>query len=145
MEELRKNFVSKRNKLWNLIFKINNKTKYMFNYLIRTDTISTSLQYCNDNKKYRFNKKEIKNTDEQIKKNRKVKYIEEICEDKNQFKILEKKRAVCIDPNKGNLIYCGTYKKEKELTIYRYTQKQKKHETKVKKHNKIRKKCKKHL
>lgn len=140
VEELRKNFIDKREKIWGYLFKIKEKKKYMFNYLIRTDGMSTSIQYSKDNKKYRFNKKEIKNNKKEIKENKKVKYIEEVCKDENQFKLLCQKRAVCIDPNKGDLLYCGTYKKGKELTTYRYTQKQRKHETKTKKQTKVIKK-----
>jgi len=58
---------------------------------------------------------------------------------KNNKFALKNKNIVCIDPNKGDLIYSGTYKDD-EFVSFRYTNNQRRKEKKTKKYNNIRNK-----
>jgi len=60
------------------------------------------------------------------------KYIDEIDPE-----ILNDKKIAAIDPNKGDLIHCSTLNEEGERIGFRYTQDQRRKETKMKKYAKI--------
>ena len=130
-----KNYKKENNqfKLWNRVLKLDSKilkkNKYEFNYMIRTDGISVSILFIRtDNqgmplKYYNPNNKPIDNT----------KYIEkEIITDE-----LRSKKIVCVDPGCSDLIYCGSKDDDGNLETFRYTQNQRRLETRTKKYNKI--------
>lgn len=146
IEKLRRNFTDYQDILWNIFFKLDKKINkdYKFDYLLKTDNNACSLQFAlkRDGKKQRFkkgvNKKLDDKTKNKIKKGHQdVKYIDDILQ-KNRF-VLKDKNIVCIDPNKGDLIYSGTYKDNKFVS-FRYTNNQRRKEKKTKKYNNIRKK-----
>lgn len=146
IELLRRNFTKYQDILWNIFFKLNKKINknYKFDYLLKTDNNACSLQFALDTgeKKQRFKKGVNKKLNDKIKNkvtkgHQDVEYINEILK-KNKFALNEKK-IVCIDPNKGDLLYCGTYN-ENELVTFRYTNNQRRKEKKTKKYNNIRKK-----
>ena len=133
IEELRTNFGEKNlhHKIWNVIFNMKRKLfkekrKHKFDFILKTNGIACSVQFKLKNsmeKKVNVVKNKIESTN---------KYIEN-----NRFSILGKKNVVCIDPNKRDLIYSGMYKNNKFVN-YRYTQNQRRVETKSKKYKKIR-------
>ena len=120
-------------KLWNRFFKLDNKifkkNKYVFNYMIRTDGISIGLLFIRlDN-----NGIPLKYNNPNNKPEENTKYIEkEIITDE-----LRSKKIVCIDPNHSDLIYCGSKDENDKLQTFRYTQNQRRLETRTKKYNKI--------
>ena len=130
-----KNYKKENNqfKLWNRVLKLDSKmfkkNKYEFNYMFRTDGISVSILFIRtDNqgmplKYYNPNNKPTDNT----------KYIEkEIITDE-----LRSKKIVCVDPGCSDLIYCGSKDNDGNLETFRYTQNQRRLETRTKKYNKI--------
>jgi len=130
-----KNYKKENNqfKLWNRVLKLDSKilkkNKYEFNYMIRTDGISVGILFIRtDNqgmplKYYNPNNKPTDNT----------KYIEkEIITDE-----LRSKKIVCVDPGCSDLIYCGSKDNDGNLETFRYTQNQRRLETRTKKYNKI--------
>ena len=130
-----KNYKKENNqfKLWNRVLKLDSKmfkkNNYEFNYMIRTDGISVGILFIRkDNqgmplKYYNPNNKPTENT----------KYIEkEIITDE-----LRSKKIVCVDPGCSDLIYCGSKDNDGNLETFRYTQNQRRLETRNKKYNKI--------
>ena len=130
-----KNYKKENNqfKLWNRVLKLDSKmfkkNKYEFNYMIRTDGISVGILFIRtDNqgmplKYYNHNNKPTENT----------KYIEkEIITDE-----IRSKQIVCVDPGCSDLIYCGSKDNDGNLETFRYTQNQRRLETRTKKYNKI--------
>ena len=144
VELLRRNFTKYQDILWGLFFNINKKINknYKFDYLLKTDNSACSLQFALDTgiKKQRFQKKVNKKKEESVSKNIKahknVQYIDDAL--KKNKNILKNKNIVCIDPNKGDLIYAGKYIDNK-FVAFRYTNNQRRKEKKTKKYNKIRK------
>ena len=123
-------------KLWNRFFKLNKRVfkkgkKYTFSFMIRTDGVSGCSLFVrtdtdgNPLKKTNKNKKcsEEVNTD----------YIEkiEITDE------LRKMKVVCADPGMSDLIYCGAKDENGKLQTFRYTQNQRRLETRLKKYNKL--------
>jgi len=146
IEDLRLNFTNHQDILWDIFFKINKKINknYKFDYLLKTDNNACSLQFAikTEEKKQRFKKGVNKKLNDKtknkvVKSNKNVRYIDEVLK-KNKFAI-KNKNIVCIDPNKGDLIYSGTYK-DNEFTYFRYTNNQRRKEKKTKKYNNIRNK-----
>jgi len=119
--------------LWNRLFKLNKrvfkKNKYSFHNMIRTDGISISILFVrNDN-----NGKPLKKCPKNMNKEEEdLRYIEKVVWTDD----MKKKKIVCADPNMADLIYCGS-KTNNELTTFRYTQNQRRLETRTKKYNKI--------
>ena len=132
-----KNYKDKDNQylLWERFFKLNkkvfNKKQYKFNYIIRTDGISCCILFVRLDKDGNTLKKTIKNKKmcEEINTD----YIEqtEITDE------LKKKKVICIDPGHSDLIYCGSKDDNDKLQTFRYTQNQRRVETRMKKYNKI--------
>jgi hypothetical protein len=118
--------------LWKRIFKIDEKVfkknNYIFNYMIRTDGVSLSVLFIRIDKEGNIAKKKLNN-----KISTDTKYIEDI----QWTEKLKKKRVVCADPNLADIIYCGSKDKNGNLEIFRYTQNQRRLETRTKKYNKI--------
>jgi hypothetical protein len=119
--------------LWNRLFKLNKrvfkKNKYSFHNMIRTDGISISILFVrNDN-----NGKPLKKCPKNMNKEEEdLRYIEKVVWTDD----MKKKKIVCADPNMADLIYCGS-KTTNELTTFRYTQNQRRLETRTMKYNKI--------
>lgn len=140
IEELRTNFCKNNmyNEIWSALFNMKNKffkdkNKYEFNYLLKTNGISCSAQF-KLKKKHEANKKpKMKSS----KKKEEFKYIDDMTK-QNKFEILTKKNVACIDPNKRDLMYCGTYVNNK-FKHFIYTQLQRRKEMQTENHKKIRK------
>jgi hypothetical protein len=131
-----KNYKQNNNQfnLWNGIFKLNKrvfkKSKYSFHNMIRTDGISISILFVrNDN-----NNKPMKKCPKNITKEEdNIKYIENVIWT-NEMK---NKKIITIDPNLSDLIYCGSKDESGNLETFRYTQNQRRMETRTKKYKKI--------
>jgi len=120
-------------KLWDRLFdmkcKIYKKKHYIFNYMIKTDGISVSILFIRLDE----NNKSLKFNPYQTQAEENIKYIEKetITDD------IRNKKIVCIDPNYSDLIYCGSKDDNDVLQTFRYTQNQRRMETRVKKYSKI--------
>ena len=120
--------------LWDYFFRTNKrvfkKNKYHFNYMIRTDGVSVSILFV------RVDDKGIP-----VKKQKGKKYKEQLdCEYIENVKLTEeeqKMKIVTVDPNKQDLGYCGSKDKNGNLETFRYTQNQRRLETRTKKYMKI--------
>jgi hypothetical protein len=123
-------------KLWNFFFKtdmkcfhrLNDEHKYTFHHQIRTDGVSCSILLIRKDMVGRTIKtpKPNKGGDE--------KYIDELAEE--ELTLIKDKKVVAIDPNMSDLIFCVD-SDEKNQTQFRYTQDQRRKETKVKKYRNI--------
>ena len=119
--------------LWNRFFNLNDKifkkNQYTFNYMIKTDGVSVSILFVRLDK----NNKPMKYNPYQTPSDENIKYIEniKITDD------LKSKKVVCIDPNYSDLIYCGSKDENDNLQTFRYTQNQRRLETRVKKYSKF--------
>ena len=124
------NLKKNENKIWKLFFRterqcFNNK-KYTFHHMINTDGVSCSIILIRNDmigKRIPINKKK---NDE--------KYIDEL--DEKEYDRLQDKTIVAIDPNMGDLLYCVD-DVIKEKNHFRYTQDQRRKETKQKKYRNI--------
>ena len=110
-----------KEELWNKVFKFGKKVfrkkGHDFGYMIKTDGIGVSLLFS----KVGINNHKIKEQ-----------YIEEQI---NIAELIGNKKVGVIDPNYGNLIYC-VHMELGKTKKFRYTQRQRDHETKRKKYNK---------
>jgi hypothetical protein len=121
--------------LWDYFFRTNKrvfkKNKYQFNYMIKTDGISISILFIRlDDKGNPVKKQKGKKYKELLD----CEYIEkaELTEEQKKMKV------VTIDPNDGgDLIYCSSKNENEELETFRYTQNQRRLETRTKKYMKI--------
>jgi hypothetical protein len=121
--------------LWNEYFRLNKKTfkkgkKYTFSHMIRTDGISCCVLFI----KVDANGKPLSKTwkNKQCCSEENIDYIETA-----NIENIKNKKVVCADPNMSNLIYCGSYNNKNELETFRYTQNQRRLETRMKKYSKI--------
>jgi hypothetical protein len=131
-----KNINNYKDEIWRKFFNLDNKVfkrnNYKFNYMIKTDGVSVSiiLVKIDENNlpiKYTFN--QILNMEK-----RKEEIDKQYIEDQNNInEIFLNKNYVVIDPNKEDLMYCM----DKNGNKFRYTQSQRKKETKSKKYNLI--------
>ncbi len=120
--------------LWNKLFKLNkksfNKNKYSFNFMIRTDAISISILFVRND----INGKPLKKCPKNITKYEdNMNYIENI----EWNEINKNKKIVVADPNLTDLIYCGSKDENNNLETFRYTQNQRRLETRINKYSKI--------
>jgi len=116
-------------KIWNFFFrterKLFTKTGYSFHHMISTDGVGVSILF--------LRKDLVGNKIPNTKKNApKELYIDEL----NDYSALQNKKIVGIDPGKEDLIYCVD-DASKDATIFRYSQNQRRKETKLKKYNNI--------
>jgi hypothetical protein len=130
-----KNYKKENNqfKLWNRILKLDSKifkkNNYEFNYMIRTDGISVGILFI----RLGSNGLPLKHYNPINKPEENTKYIEkEIITDE-----LRSKKIVCVDPGCSDLIYCGSKDNDGNLETFRYTQNQRRLETRTKKYNRI--------
>lgn len=114
--------------IWKFFFRTERrcfkKTDYSFHHMISTDGVSCSIIFLRSDK---VGKKII-----QDKIPRPEKYIDEL----EDYSKLQDKRIVAIDPNLSDLLYCVD-SDERDRNFYRYTQNQRRKETKQKKYQKI--------
>jgi hypothetical protein len=121
------NIVRLENTIWSLFFKTQKKCfynkeyhKYRFNSMIETDGIGCSIQLIRQDLFGRTHLRQSKNLTGVEK------YIDEASID-----ILRNKKLVAIDPNLSDLLYCVT-KEDDRVSKLRYTQNQRRKETKSK-------------
>jgi hypothetical protein len=138
--------------LWNNNFKLNKKEfkrrNYSFNYMIKTDGIGCSvlLIKIKDGNPIKITTKLQK--EYETKMNDLDKYIEDV----EITQEMKNKRIVCIDPNLSDIIYCVSKDyvdkvivendklkviKEEQIITFRYTQNQRRLETRNKKYIKL--------
>jgi len=125
------NLVKYQERIWNFFFKTNLKCfhsdddyKYKFHCMIETDGVGVSILLIRkdlEGKRLKSPKVTLNNE----------KYINELTED--EYTILQEKNIVAIDPNMSDLIYCINEDGQK----FRYTQDQRRKETKQKKYRNI--------
>jgi len=123
--ELKKN----EDKIWKFFFrterKMFHKTGFSFHHMVSTDGIGLSILLLRDDlvgKKLPMMKKGIS----------KELYIDEL----DDYSILRDKKIVGVDPGKEDLIYCVD-DASKDANVFRYSQNQRRKETKIKKYNNI--------
>ena len=116
-------------KIWNFFFRTERKyftkTGYSFHHMISTDGVGISILFLQKElvgKKLPMMKKKVG----------KELYIDELTD----YSTLQNKKIIGIDAGKCDLIYCvdGV---NKDANVFRYSQDQRRKETKTKKHNNI--------
>ena len=124
------NLKKKENEIWKFFFRTErqcfSKKGYSFHHMIDTDGVSITILFIKDEyvgKKVPINK--IRTQE---------KYLEDI--QPKELQKLKKKKIVAIDPGKCDLIYCVD-NDNKEANKFRYSQDQRRKETKKKKYQKI--------
>jgi hypothetical protein len=127
---------NKYNELWNKFFNLSNRVfkkgqKYTFSHMIRTDGVSVCILFIHVDE----NGKPLSKTwaNKKCCQEENIDYIEkeEITEELKNMKV------VCADPGLSDLLYFGSYNDKNELETFRYTQNQRRLETRNKKYNKI--------
>jgi len=123
--ELKKN----EDKIWKFFFRTERKAFYKkgfsFHHMVSTDGIGLSILFLREDlvgKKLPMMKKGIS----------KELYIDEL----DDYSTLQNKTIVGIDPGKEDLIYCVD-DASKDANVFRYSQNQRRKETKMKKYNNI--------
>ena len=122
------NLIKRQAEIWKYFFHTEksyfSSNNYIFNYMIETDGIACSILLVRKDVAGKRFKPSIKTEKEY--------YIDDV-----DNSILKDKNIVAIDPNKSDLIYCIS-KQNDETLHFRYTQDQKRKETKDKKYRNIR-------
>jgi transposase len=130
-EYYRNNLVILADEIWSKFFKINSKVfrkkGYKFDHSINTDGISCCIQFIRTEYYGKFIPPQKKNMISE-------KYIDDL--EDTEYERLQTKHIVSIDPNKSDLIYCVD-DIIKERNHFRYTQDQRRKETKQKKYRNI--------
>ena len=123
--ELKKN----EDTIWKFFFrterKMFHKTGFSFHHMVSTDGIGLSILFLRDDlvgKKLPMMKKGMT----------KELYIDEL----DDYSKLQNKKVIGIDPGKEDLIYCVD-DASKDANVFRYSQNQRRKETKIKKYNNI--------
>ncbi len=124
------NLIRHQDRLWKFFFRTekrcfhnNNNGLYRFNHMIETDGISCSIILIRKDKYgKRFRVPKVKSKSEL--------YIDDLTD----FTNLQDKQIVGIDPNMSDLLFCSEIETGKQ---FRYTQDQRRKETKVKKYQNI--------
>ena len=116
-------------KIWEFFFRTERtlftKTGYSFHHMISTDGVGVSILF--------LRKDLVGNKIPNTKKNAsKELYIDELTD----YTDLQNKKIVGVDPGKDDLIYCVDGA-SKDANIFRYSQNQRRNETKLKKYNNI--------
>lgn len=126
------NLVRRQANIWSFFFRTEKKcfatqpnNPYQFNFMIETDGVACSILWVRkDMVGKRFKPK--------LAPSKEV-YIDEV--EPNQ---LQGRVVVGIDPNKSDLIFCSTKMQNGSIQTFRYTQDQKRKETKEKKYRNLR-------
>ena len=123
------NLKKNEDKIWEFFFRTERKcftkTGYAFHHMISTDGIGVSILFLQKElvgKKLPMMKKKVA----------KELYIDELTD----YSTLQKKKIIGIDAGKCDLIYCVDGS-NKDATTFRYSQDQRRKETKTKKYNNI--------
>jgi hypothetical protein len=123
------NLKQNEDKIWKFFFrterKLFMKTGYSFHHMISTDGVSVSILLLR--KDLVGKKLPLMN-----KKGSKELYIDEL----DNYSDLQNKKIVAVDPGKNDLIYCVDGA-SKDANVFRYSQDQRRKETKSKKYNNI--------
>jgi hypothetical protein len=116
-------------KIWNFFFRTEkkefSKTDFAFHHMISTDGVGVSILFIRDDlvgKRLPSAKKSV--------------YRELYIDELNDYSRLQDKKIVAVDPGKDDLIYCVD-NASKDANIFRYSQNQRRKETKMKKYNNI--------
>ena len=116
------------NKIWGFFFNTERqcfqKPNYTFHHMIETDGVSATILFIRNE----FIGKHVPNQTYKEKES----YIDEVTD----YSVLQTKKIVAVDMGKSDLIYCvdGT---EKDANKFRYSQDQRRKETKSKKFSKL--------
>jgi hypothetical protein len=121
------NLVRLQEEIWNLFFRTQKKCfynheryKHRFNYMIETDGVGCSIQLIHQDLLGRTHLRQPKNL-----------IVSEAYIDEAPIEKLRDKKLVAIDPNLSDLLYCVT-KDQDRIVKLRYTQNQRRKETKSK-------------
>jgi len=116
-------------KIWKFFFrtekKVFHKTDFSFHHMISTDGVGVSILFIRDD----LVGKRLPNAKKGVSKEF---YIDEL----NDYSALQNKKIIGIDPGKSDLIY-GVDDASKDANVFRYSQDQRRKETKMKKYNNI--------
>lgn len=116
-------------KIWKFFFrtekKVFHKTGFSFHHMISTDGVGVSILFIRDD----LVGKRLPNAKKGVSKEL---YIDEL----NDYSALHNKKIIGIDPGKEDLIYCVD-DASKDANVFRYSQNQRRKETKMKKYNNI--------
>ena len=116
-------------KIWKFFFrtekKVFHKTDFSFHHMISTDGVGVSILFIRDD----LVGKRLPNAKKGVSKEL---YIDEL----NDYSALRDKTIVGVDPGKEDLIYCVD-DASKDANVFRYSQNQRRKETKMKKYNNI--------
>ena len=135
-KKYRSKIKAKKMKIWNQAFDINKKVfkkkGYIFNGSIQTDGVGCSILFVKTDSK--GNPIKMSSAELKAMKTKKNSLNDRYIEDQPDIKkILENKNYVCIDPNLSDLMYCM----DKNGNKFRYTQNQRRSETRRKKYSEI--------
>jgi hypothetical protein len=116
-------------KIWKFFFrtekKVFCKTDFSFHHMISTDGVGVSILFIREDLVGKRLPSAKKGVSREL-------YIDEL----NDYSGLRDKKIVAIDPGKEDLIYCVD-SASKDANIFRYSQNQRRKETKMKKYNNI--------
>jgi hypothetical protein len=116
-------------KIWKFFFrtekKVFHKNDFAFHHMISTDGVGVSILFIRDD----LVGKRLPNAKKGVSKEL---YIDEL----NDYSALQNKKIIGIDPGKEDLIYCVD-DASKDANVFRYSQNQRRKETKMKKYNNI--------
>jgi transposase len=116
-------------KIWKFFFrtekKVFHKNPYSFHHMISTDGVGVSVLFIRDD----LVGKRLPNAKKGVSKEM---YIDEL----NDYSALQNMKIVGIDPGKEDLIYCVD-DASKHANVFRYSQNQRRKETKMKKYKNI--------
>jgi hypothetical protein len=116
-------------KIWKFFFrtekKVFHKTDFSFHHMISTDGVGVSVLFIRDDLVGKRLPSAKKDTSKEL-------YIDEL----NDYSSLQNKTIIGVDPGKEDLIYCVD-NSSKDANIFRYSQNQRRKETKMKKYNNI--------
>lgn len=116
-------------KIWKFFFRTEkkefSKTDFSFHNMISTDGVGVSILFIRDD----LIGKRLLSARKGISKEL---YIDEL----NDYSALQNKKIIGIDPGKEDLIYCVD-DASKDANVFRYSQNQRRKETKMKKYNNI--------
>ena len=116
-------------KIWKFFFrtekKVFRKTGFSFHHMISTDGVGVSILFIRDDLVGKRLPSAKKGVSREL-------YIDEL----NDYSALQNKKIVGIDPGKEDLIYCVD-DASKDANVFRYSQNQRRKETKMKKYNNI--------
>lgn len=126
------NMLTYQDEIWSLFFKTEkalfsnrNQGKHRFNYMIETDGVGCSVLLIRRRQEIRVDIRQPRPTISDVK------YIDEV-----PTEVLQRKKLVAIDPNLSDLLYCVTREADQIIKL-RYTQDQRRKETKSKKYMRL--------